>query len=338
MLGVVIVNDRCVSLLDNYDIEVLRTWKGRGAILCETKQGVLILKEYSGNKEKVVFQDALLSRLKRNGFSDIEMILKNKEGELLTFDADGVSYVLKTYFEGRECNVRDMEECALAMKTLARLHKASAPEEETTPPFSFNTAEREFEKHNKELRRVRKFLKEKSQKTDFEICLMKTYDYFLNIALQVTEEYRFYGSKKGKGEKPLRPAVVCHGDFQHHNLIVSGSSLNIINFEKCIQDGPVRDIYLFMRKLLEKSGWSKQTGMDLLTAYEQENNLEKEDYIQLYYRLAYPEKFWKIVNFYYNTGKAWIPGKNMEKLENVIGQEKEKTAFLHLFQERYGLP
>ena len=40
------MNDRCVSLLDNYDVEVLRTTKGRGAILCETNQGMLIFKEY----------------------------------------------------------------------------------------------------------------------------------------------------------------------------------------------------------------------------------------------------------------------------------------------------
>ena len=43
-MGVMIVNDRYVSLLENYEIEVLRTWKGRGAVLCETNQGTLILK------------------------------------------------------------------------------------------------------------------------------------------------------------------------------------------------------------------------------------------------------------------------------------------------------
>ena len=52
------------------------------------------------------------------------------------------------------------------------------------------------------------------------------------------------------------------------------------------------------------------------------------DYRQLYYRLAYPEKFWKIVNFYYNTGKAWIPGRNMEKIEKLFAQEREKQLFL----------
>ena len=45
MQGEIIVNDRAVNLLENYDIEVLRTAKGRGAILCEAKQGYYIFKD-----------------------------------------------------------------------------------------------------------------------------------------------------------------------------------------------------------------------------------------------------------------------------------------------------
>ena len=93
------MNDRSVNLLENYDIEVLRTWKGRGAILCETKQGTYIWKEYAGRKEKAVFQNALLTMVKENGFENVEGILKNKEQELLTKDTDGTSYILKTYQE-----------------------------------------------------------------------------------------------------------------------------------------------------------------------------------------------------------------------------------------------
>ena len=50
--------------------------------------------------------------------------------------------------------------------------------------------------------------------------------------------------------------------------------------------------------------------------------------MQLRYRLAYPEKFRKIVNYYYNSGKAWIPGKNMEKLALLQEQEQQKQEFL----------
>lgn len=327
------MNDRYVSLLENYDIEVLRTWKGRGCALCETNQGTLILKEFTGHKEKSVFQDAVLRMIQGRGFLNIEEIIKNKEGELLTVDTDGSCYILKTYFEGRECNVRDMDECALAMKALARLHKASEADE-TLPAVSGGYAvNQEFEKHNRELRRVKKFLKEKGQKTDFEIYLMQCYDYFFQLALHIAADYQRYA----EGMKKESANIVCHGDFQHHNLIFAGSELYIINFEKCMIDSPVRDIYLFMRKLLEKSDWSKTTGFELLSAYEKENDLNKENYTELYYRLSYPEKFWKIVNFYYNSGKAWIPGKNMEKLEKIHLQEQQKTEFLQAFRQKYDI-
>lgn len=323
------MNDRSVSLLDNYDIEVLRTWKGRGAILCETDQGILILKEYAGHKEKAVFQDAMLTLVKENGFKNVESILKNKEQELITQDQDGISYILKTYFEGRECNVRDMEECRGAVQTLAKLHHASYMAEAVPEALPPHPAHMEFEKHNKELRKVRKFLKGRGQKSDFEICLLKNYDYFFNLALQITEELRFYQSEE-------ETYIACHGDYQYHNIIITGGEMNLINFEKCLIDSPVRDLYLFMRKLLEKSGWAENVGFELVSAYNKVRPLEKEEYRQLYYRLAYPEKFWKIVNFYYNTGKAWIPGKNLEKLSRVIDQEKDKQIFLEKFKNKFG--
>ena len=103
----------------------------------------------------------------------------------------------------------------------------------------------------------------------------------------------------------------------------------MVNFEKCLPDRPVRDLYLLLRKLLEKGNWSPAIGAELLQAYEKERPLSAEDRIDLYYRLAYPEKFWKIANFYFNSGKAWIPGKNQEKLEKLIAQEKEKQRFLN---------
>ena len=43
-----LVNDRSVSVLENYDFEVIRTQKSRNAILCETNKGWYILKEYKG--------------------------------------------------------------------------------------------------------------------------------------------------------------------------------------------------------------------------------------------------------------------------------------------------
>ena len=319
------MNDRSVSLLDHYEIEVNRTWKGRGAILCESDRGLLILKEYSGPADKVEFQDFLLRHINESGIVQTESILRTKEDELTVADSDGTLYIVKSYYEGRECNYRDSEECSQAVCTLAKLHCAtdlsSCEQLNNQPVFRI---ENEYEKHNRELKKVRKFLQEKSQKTDFEIYLMKHYDYFMNNALQITDELRYYAYE----EDDYEFSVVCHGDYQYHNILRTDTGNVLINLEKCIRDYPVRDLYLYLRKLLEKNNWSQTLGNLLLESYNGVRNLTDRDYRQLYYRLAYPEKFWKIVNFYYNTGKAWIPGRNMEKIEKLFAQEREKQLFL----------
>lgn len=319
------MNDRAVSLLDQYEIEVNRTWKGRGAILCESDLGLLIMKEYAGPVEKVNFQDYLLKHINESGTVRVESILRTKEEEMIVYDQDRVAYIVKTYCDGRECNHRDSQECGQAVLTLAKLHKASDLSDcgilKEQPVFRI---ESEYEKHNRELKKVRKFLREKSQKTDFEIYLMRHYDYFLDIALQITEELGYYAYEEDSYEFP----IVCHGDYQYHNIIQTEEGSMLINFEKCVRDYPIRDLYLFLRKLLEKNNWSQTLGDMLLESYNREKPLTDKDYRQLYYRFAYPEKFWKIVNFYYNTGKAWIPDRNMEKIEKLFAQEREKQLFL----------
>lgn len=335
-MGGIDVNDRSVSLLEQqYNVEIIRTRKGRGAILCEGKQGQYILKEFVGTKEKAELQDLLLERLHSVGYVPVEQIIRNKEGELISKDQDGTAYILKTWFEGREVNINDSGECQEAVRTLAGLHTTMQLREEQVlqniPVFSL---EKEYLRHNKELKKVRRFLKEKSQKTEFELFLNHQFDYFLEQAQQILEDVTYYETQE-EIEDIRNQGYLCHGDYQYHNVIVTEGDMNVINFEKCILDNQVRDLYLFMRKLLEKNNWDPQLGDELLGAYNRVKSLSARDEIALLYRFAYPEKFWKIVNFYFNSGKSWIPGKNMEKLEKLLEQEKEKQNFLSdVFQTR----
>lgn len=325
MLGGLKVNDRAVGLLEQYDIEVLRTRKGRGAVLCDTPQGCLIFKEYAGSEEKISVQNKLLQHIHEQGKVQAEMLIPTKDGALTVKDGDGVSYILKTYCESRECNIYDRAECVEAVKLLAQLHECMQfPADTEWLPAPINPA-KEYEKHNRELKKVRKYLQQRSQKTWFEIRLLNTYDLFLEQALAVAQEWDSY--RQSVGECPK--GSYCHGDYQYHNILRNGEGWFLANFEKCLPDSAMRDLYLLLRKLLEKSNWSVSLGEELLGAYEEVRPISAIDRIDLYYRLFYPEKFWKIVNFYYNSGKAWIPGRNTEKLEKVIQQEKEKQIFLN---------
>lgn len=325
------MNDRAVELLGQYDIEVLRTRKGRGAIVCETQAGSFLLKEYAGSAERAELQNRLLQTISTGGGVQVESIVPTREGQLLVKDGDGITYVLKTWQDGRECNVHDRGECIQAVQLLSRLHEGMVlpPDTPGLPPAYLPGSE--YEKHNREIRRVRKFLKQKGQKQTFEAKLLGACDFFLEQAQEVTDQWKQYSEafqREAVRESDAEPVTFCHGDFQYHNILLGAEGWFVINFEKCLPDDPIRDLYLLMRKLLEKGDWSVSLGTELIKAYEKRHPMSARSRIDLYYRLAYPEKFWKIVNFYYNSGKAWIPGKNQEKLEKLIAQEKDKQHFL----------
>lgn len=320
------MNDRAVGVLSEYDLEVLRTWKGRGAILFETPEGLRILKEYTGSTEKLALQSELLSRIRESGEIAVEELLPNREGALWTQDQNQSVYIVKTCFEGRECNIRIETECRQAAETLAGLHRLMRLPRAGTVVWPVSDMGREYDRHNRELKRVRGFLRKKSPKNDFELSLLHHYDGFLEQALAVTEAWRARQDKDA-AEREETDAW-CHGEYQHHNLLLRENDMCVVNFEKCARGGQIRDLYLFLRKLLEKNNWSAALGDRTLEAYHRRRALSGEELCQLYYRFAYPEKFWKIVNFYYNTGKAWIPGRNMEKLEKLLRQEADRQSFL----------
>lgn len=322
------MNDRAVALLEQYDVEVLRTRKGRGVILCDTNRGLLVFKEYEGNEAKLTLLDRLLSAIKEQGMVNAEQLLPTREGALRVRENDGTSYILKTCGEGRECNIHDHGECLEAVGTLARLHQCMLlkPWEDAPMPGEFSPLQ-EYEKHNREFVKVQRFLRKKSQKTLFEYNLLGCIDYFIEQAREVTEGWRSYEERMADPSGQEEYAF-CHGDYQYHNILCGEQGMYIVNFEKCIRDRQIRDLYLLMRKLLEKTDWPTALGRELITAYEKITPISAYAYIDLYYRLAYPEKFWKIVNFYYNSGKAWIPQRNQEKLDKLLAQEQQKKDFL----------
>ncbi len=321
------MNDRAVSVLEQYDFEVIRTQKSRNAFLCETNKGWMILKEYKGPLFRLEILERLLEGIVRNGCDRVERLVRNRDGELFCLDQEQNRCIVKTWPGGRECSLKDGQECRRAMSVLAQLHTAMClPALAQEGGLRAQSLLEDYEKRNRELRKVRKFLREKGQKTAFEIYLQQNFDVFWEEALRVTEEVKAYGEVLGSAAY-TEGGTFCHGDFQHHNVLC-GETLNVTNFEKFTLDCQMRDLYLFLRKLLEKTNWSAPIARGLLDVYGKAKKLTAADMLQLYYRFAYPEKFWKIVNFYYNSGKAWIPGKNMEKLQKLLELRPLQKAFL----------
>ncbi len=54
----------------------------------------------------------------------------------------------------------------------------------------------------------------------------------------------------------------------------------------------------------------------------QKKIINQEEHNILKIMFSYPEKFWKIINYYFNSNKAWYSEKNEEKLKQLQNQEE----------------
>lgn len=327
------MNDKAVNVLEQYDVTINRTFKGRGTIICDTQQGMRVLKEYRGRTEKLELLYQLQGRL--NDSLRTDTLIRNREGALFVKDIDNSIYILEEQVEGKECSYKCEEDIVKAFGAMAKLHlKFMIPASEhtyTMPVFFYAD---EMEKHTMECRRVKNYLKKLRSKTDFERALLQEYDYFLDMAVDVTRrakeesraEYEAYVNSNG---------LYCHGDYQYHNVVFGkgsgGAYTGIINLEHFAHDSGARDFYLLFRKISEKCDWSAEMAQSMLDAYQNRRVFPPIEWRSLCLRLAYPEKFWKIVNFYYNSRKSWMPNRNYDKLESLVRQEENKEKLLNKF-------
>ena len=324
------ISDRYEEVLKQYGFQVKSVRKGRGAWICETDQGMKSLKEYQGTLKRLEFEDQVLCQLQ--GFTGLktDQYIRNREGSLVSTSEDGTRFVLKDWYGDRECSLKDGKEVCEALSSIARLHerlrKIEVLKEWNMGSILPRLAVEDMERHNRELKRARGFIRGKRKKSDFELCVMKSFNAFFE---QASEAAQGIAGLWKSGEEPR---LLCHGDLDQHHVLMGSGYVAVIEYNRMHLGLQMEDLYRFMRKAMEKHGWSLSLGMDMLNAYEKVLPLGEKERKCLYYLFLYPEKYWKQINYYFNANKAWIPARNMDKIIGLEAQEESRRGFLRLLQ------
>ena len=362
------MGERGLDVLDKYDVMVQRTSKVRGAILLETDKGAFLLKEFKGKEARVEMEAGILNALAEK--ICVETYIKNAEGSFVTESEEGIKYIVKTWHEGHECNVRDIKEVCLAVRMLGWLHyelndmedkgaledciheikskEESVSEEDGREKdcasdsggldrqdkniYADKTVQPAealsdlFWRHNRELKRVRTYIKGRKSKNSFERLVMDSFSMFNENAEQAL--------KIVLKSEPVVPIRWCHGEFSHHHVVL-GTRVNVITeFSHMHKGVQVEDLYYFARKVLEKNRWDLKIGKSIFDAYNSVRQISQEEWDYLYLMFLYPEKYWKQLNYYYNSNKAWIPEKNVDKLKAVVNQQPAREMFLESLKNK----
>lgn len=326
------MNEKALEVLEQYDLEVLRTWRGRGVYFLETSKGLHMLKEHRGSEEKLEKLSKLLTALEPVQFFKTDLPVRTKEGNFLVKDSEEATYLLKSWQDGRECDPRSELDVCRCMEGLAIFHTMAkgiwefSDQEERTKYEGTNLVT-EMEKRTRELKKVQTFIRKKQKKSDFESCYLEVIPKYLTEASNITLKMRDSGYESLR-TKAMCEGKICHGEYMQHNVLFDRSKLIITNFEHAHLDLQCVDIALFLRKIMEKQGWKIHQGEKFLRSYEIVRPLDEQERLILALRLSYPEKLWKLANHYYHSNKAWIPAKNLEKLKTFANQQKERERFV----------
>ena len=324
------MNEKALSVIGQYGLEVRKSVRTRGGIAVLTDDGYKLLYECTRSDSYYERENMITAGIKRTGFEYIDTYVMTAEGTLFSQDAQGRKYILKDWFDAQECDIRNETHVAMAAGTLAVLHGHMMNMDKCEHELKYNNAtdmRMKFDKHTKEMRMVGNYLKGKKNKNEFEMLMRRSLMTFHEEALIAAQELEEmdYGSRI---EKARTSYEMCHGSYNYHNVLFTDRGCAVTGFEHCCVDCQINDLYQFMRKLLEKNGWEARAGHSVIEAYSEVRPVSDDDMKLLRINFLYPEKFWKVINFYNNSNKSWIPRKSIEKLEGVLAQNDARKAFI----------
>ena len=247
-------------------------------------------------------------------------------------------YVMKKWFYSEECDINNLEHVCRASGNLAILHSLlmniNVEEEECSKINSRNLI-KDYGNYIGELKRVKKYIYNKKKKNRLELDIIKSIDYYYKESekyLKKLEESSYLDLYNDA----IANKKLCHGAYTHHSVLLLDNEKNkevydvaTINFDKMHYGVQVYDLYILLRKAMEKNDWDIEMAINIIKAYEENFVLTNEEKKILIILMGYPEKYRKLINSYYNGKKSWLSIRIYEKLNELVAAEEKRQRLLY---------
>lgn len=295
-----------------------------------TDKGKKVLKITDSTKDRIDFIDKVLKIIE----SEYPMVLKytrNTNGDIITV-WKGKKYVLLDMVEGREATFTNPIEVELCTKAIAKMHIASnnifknISEEE----IKKNSGENLINKMEEEyytLLQLEELVNKYRYKNEFDNLFLQNVDNAKKDLIKTIEELKNSRYESLINNKENR--VLCHNDLAHHNFIIDGDKVNIIDFDYCSIDMRIVDIYGYAMKVIKNLAYNEEIIELIIKSYDEVNKLEKEEVEILRKLINYPKDFISIVTDYYFKQKAWSEEVFLSRLKNKLEIDKFRIEFLN---------
>jgi CotS family spore coat protein len=319
------------DIASKYDLDIRNITPFKDVFILNTQKGKKLLRKSSLPGERIVFIHSAKEHLYNNGFTNVDRFICTLDGQPYIAIEES-NYTLIDIIEGEECNFDNKRDVIGASKLLAGLHKASkgfkAPEG-CKPKDDLGKLPVYFSKRLDEIKKLKKVAKK--GKTKFDYMFLEYFDYFSTLG-ENSIDLISKSNYENLVAEAKEEGIICHHDFTHHNILCSGDRFSIINFDYCCFELKVYDLANLIRRKMRKCDWDISEAKVIVDSYRTIEDLSEGEMFVMKIMLQFPQKFWRVINKYYNSKRSWSEKSYVAKLQEVVDEIEHHKKFMESYE------
>lgn len=322
------------GMLKELGLAAMKVSREFGAYLCETDQGLYLVKDTDASEREMRFAHLIKEHLRIRGMEETDQYLLIEEKPWIRWNRETIT--IRKWLRGEEADLEQAEGRYKLGKALARLHTYCTGLELSEDFNVFPHYQDWPGRMERQMRRIRgmgKTIRRRGRLEEFDLLFLKvlrTYEADGKEAIAGMEN----GCMERISQKAQEQKAFAYGFFSNHCVLFSGQRMLIHDFEGAQLAPPVLDLARLLEKTLRKNEWKAVCGQEVLDAYESVKELEQDEKQVLYYYLLYPGRAWDLAGEGYERRSQWIPSIYHSKLEQFMEGLEDRRECLHALRKR----
>jgi spore coat protein I len=310
-----IVPDR-LKLLQSKGLKTLWKLMYRNIPLC--------LKRLNQSVEQALFSVNAQIYIFNNG-GNVPKVYPNIKGTTIT-EYDGQLFVLYSWVDGRDMNLEDPRDLALALQTLSKFHNDSIGYESPSTAIissKLGNWPKQYESMKNRMLKIKELCSQNLNNASYS-SYIKNVDPIIELCNKTINSINS-SSYSDLCNIEQKKSCLCHQDFGSGNVMLSKETGIVIDLDSVTYDLPARDLRKIIgKRMMKLNDYSIKNIEAILKFYETNTTLSPNQREVLKIDLMYPHWFFGLIKSIHKSDEAI----GSDKISSIAKFEQNKFSAL----------
>lgn len=322
------------ELTSQYELNIKKYQYVRSNYYLETNKGKFVLRKVDLTKEQINFCYEVDTHLAMNDFKHINSIYLTRKK--LPYAVLGEElYIMHCYKEGEETDFKDQKDLEGIIETLAQFHCTAVHVESKTRNVESVKIKNIYDyyiKRQNENNKLKKNIVALKQKSNFELMFLEDCEVYRSLEEQALDSINQEVISRLISEVALSKCI-AHKDFTYHTVNKTNDGIYIMEqLDACNYDIQIMDLAQILSKMMQKNEWDYHLLYNLISTYNKERTLSKDELDTLKFMLIYPEKYNSICFRYISSKRRWNYSMFEQKWESMLAYREKQVEAAKMIQ------